>query len=227
MHAVEALVRWRRSDGTLVPPDWFIPIAEQSHLIVEMGRWVAAQACEDLVRLHRAGFDGLKLHVNMAASEFTSRELPNRLSRLLQKLGIPPSHVVLELTEGMLMKQPEQVIAVMHQLRAIGVEISLDDFGMGHSSLAMLKNLPIHSMKIDRSFVRDLPDQPRDRAIAQTILDLGRHMTLDVIAEGIETGAQLDILRQAGCHLVQGFLLSKPADIETLLDVFPGGRLQR
>lgn len=227
MHAVEALVRWRRPDGTLVPPDWFIPIAEQSHLIVEMGRWVAAQACEDLVRLHRAGFDGLKLHVNMAASEFTSRELPNRLSRLLQKLGIPPSHVVLELTEGMLMKQPEQVIAVMHQLRAIGVEISLDDFGMGHSSLAMLKNLPIHSMKIDRSFVRDLPDQPRDRAIAQTILDLGRHMKLDVIAEGIETGAQLDILRQAGCHLVQGFLLSKPADIETLLDVFPGGRLQR
>lgn len=225
MHAVEALVRWRGADGTLVPPDWFIPIAEQSHLIVDIGRWVATQACEDLVRLHRAGFDGLKLHVNMAASEFTSRALPQALSDLLQGLDIPPSHVVLELTEGMLMKQPEQVVAVMHQLRAIGVEISLDDFGMGHSSLAMLKHLPIRSMKIDRSFVRDLPHQPSDRAIAQTILDLGRHMALDVIAEGIETDVQLDILKQAGCHLAQGFLLSRPLDLHTLLARFPEGRL--
>lgn len=223
MHAVEALVRWLGPDGTLVPPDWFIPIAEQSHLIVNLGRWVAARACEDLARLHRAGFDGLKLHVNMAASEFTTPALPETLSRLLQQLDIGPSLVVLELTEGMLMKQPEQVMVVMHQLRAIGVDISLDDFGMGHSSLAMLKNLPISSMKIDRSFVRDLPDQPLDRAIAQTILDLGRHMRLDVIAEGVETREQLAILERSGCHLAQGFLLSQPLDINALLSRFPLG----
>ena len=221
MHAVEALVRWRRDDGTLVPPDLFIPIAEQSHLIVDIGRWVVSQACHDLARLHRAGFDGLKVHVNMAASEFMSPALPEALRPLLQSAGVAPSHMVLELTEGMLMRQPEQVVAVMRQLQAIGVEISLDDFGMGHSSLALLKNLPIRSMKIDRSFVRDLAQQPRDRAIAQTILDLGRHMGINVIAEGIETEAQLSILTKAGCHLAQGYLLSRPIGIDALMLLGP------
>lgn len=221
MHAVEALVRWRREDGTLVPPDLFIPIAEQSHLIVEIGRWVVGQACQDLAVLHRAGFEGLKVHVNMAASEFMSPTLPETLYPLLWQSGIEPAHLVLELTEGMLMRQPEQVVAVMRQLQTIGVEISLDDFGMGHSSLALLKNLPIRSMKIDRSFVRDLDHQPRDRAIARTILDLGRHLAIDVIAEGIETDGQLRLLEQAGCHLAQGYLLSRPIGIDQLLALGP------
>ena len=115
------------------------------------------------------------------------------------------------------MRQPEQVIAVMHQLRAAGIEISLDDFGTGHSSLSMLKTLPINSMKIDRSFVQPLPGNDRDRAMAQTILTLGRHMQLDVIAEGIETPGQLQILRQHGCRLVQGFLLSHPLSLGELI----------
>lgn len=224
MHAVEALVRWRRQDGTLVPPDLFIPIAEQSHLIVEIDQWVMGQACRDLATLRTAGFDGLKVHVNMAATEFANSALPEDLRQLTASLGVDPSNISLELTEGMLMKRPEQVVRVMHDLRKLGFEISLDDFGMGHSSLSMLKNLPISSMKVDRSFVRDLPTQERDRAIVNTIVDLGQHMRLDVIAEGVETEPQLAVLREAGCTLIQGFLLSKPLGLVELLHQFPQGQ---
>ena len=224
MHGVEALVRWRRQDGSLVPPDLFIPIAEQSHLIVEIDQWVMAQACRDLATLRQAGFAGLKVHVNMAATEFANSALPENLRQLTASLGIDPSSISLELTEGMLMKHPEQVVRVMHDLRKLGFEISLDDFGMGHSSLSMLKNLPISSMKVDRSFVRDLPTQARDRAIVNTIVDLGQHMGLDVIAEGVETQPQLDVLRQTGCTLIQGFLLSRPLSLQDLLLRFPEGK---
>ena len=221
MHAVEALVRWAKitEEGTLevIPPSTFIPIAEQSHLIVEIGQWVLAQACADLALLHGAGFTDLKVHVNMAASEFTSEDLPQRLESLCSQHAVPPSSVTLELTEGMLMRQPEQVVGVMHALRARGFAISLDDFGMGHSSLSMLKNLPINSMKIDRSFIQPLPGNERDRAMAKTILALGQHMQLDVIAEGIETPAQLAVLQAEGCRYIQGYLLSRPQSLDNLV----------
>lgn len=224
LHAVEALIRWRRPDGKLIPPDVFIPIAEQSHLIVKIGKWVASQACSDLAKLRKIHFSDLKIHVNMAASEFTSSTLPEELLRLVTSLGIEPHSVSLELTEGMLMKHPDQVIPVMHTLRRLGFEISLDDFGMGHSSLSLLKNLPISSLKIDRSFVSGLGQQPHDSAIVKTIVDLGSHLNLKTIAEGIETESQLEILKQSGCTLVQGFLLSKPLSIAELLKRNPTER---
>ena len=226
MNAVEALIRWKRPDGKLVPPDVFIPIAEQSHLIVQIGKWVAAQACRDLAVLRAAEFENLKVHVNMAASEFMSSTLPEELRTLVAAFDLAPHSLSLELTEGMLMKQPERVIPVMHTLRQLGFEISLDDFGMGHSSLSLLRNLPISSIKIDRSFVRDLPQQSNDRAIVQTIVDLGRHMNLSVIAEGIETGSQLAVLQASGCNLIQGFLLSRPLSLADLLRKYPAGRWQ-
>ena len=230
LHGVEALIRWPRPDGSCVPPDVFIPIAEQSDLIVDIGRWVLRQALRDLASLK--GVTGgalarLKVHVNMAASEFTCTSLPHMLQSASADLGVPPSQVVLELTEGMLMRQPEQVMRVMHQLRHIGFEISLDDFGMGHSSLALLKSLPISSLKIDRSFVRDLATSERDRAIAQTIVDLGRHLRLEVIAEGIENAAQLDVLQGCGCRFAQGYLLGRPLPLAELVDAFPDGRTAR
>ena len=217
MHGAEALVRWRRSNGDLVPPDVFIPIAEQSHLIVDIGQWVMAQACADLSKLYQANFHDLKVHVNLAASEFTNSDLPTVLCALTQAHGVPNSSITLELTEGMLMKQPERVISVMRKLRNLGFEISLDDFGMGHSSLSMLKNLPITSMKIDRSFVRDIAKNQSDRAIARAILALGHSLKLDVIAEGIETESQLSTLKQHGCHLIQGYLLSRPLSVDSLI----------
>ncbi len=217
LQAIEALLRWRRADGTMVPPDVFIPIAEQSHLIVQIGKWVLSQACRDLSILRAANFKDLKVHVNMAASEFSSKSLADELCALVGAFGLEPHSLSLELTEGMLMKRPDQVIPVMRTLRHLGFGISLDDFGMGHSSLALLKNLPISSLKIDRSFVRDLVHQRNDRAIAQTIVDLGHHMGLEVIAEGVETQPQLEILRQAGCSLIQGYLLGRPMALAELL----------
>ncbi len=227
LHGAEALIRWRKPDGTTVPPDVFIPIAEQSELIVDIGRWVLGQALRDLASLKGGALARLKVHVNMAASEFTSSALPEMLRAMSAELGVPPSQVVLELTEGMLMRQPDQVRRVMHQLREIGFEISLDDFGMGHSSLAMLKSLPISSLKIDRSFVRDLPTGERDRAIAQTIVDLGRHLQLEVIAEGIESAAQLAVLSECGCGFGQGWLLGRPLPLAGLIEAFPDGRSGR
>ena len=217
LHAVEALVRWRKSSGEVISPATFIPIAEQSHLIVEIGQWVLSHACADLARLQAAGFANLRLHVNMAATEFTSETLPQRLQDLCAEHAVPPSSISLELTEGMLMRQPDQVVRVMHQLCDAGFAISLDDFGMGHSSLSMLKNLPITSMKIDRSFVQPLPGTARDRAMAKTILALGQHMEIVVIAEGIETPDQLAFLQAEGCRYIQGFLLNRPQSLEALV----------
>ena len=221
LHGVEALIRWRRPDGESVLPDVFIPIAEQSDLIIDIGRWVLGQALRDLASLQGGALAGLKVHVNMAASEFTSSALPQTLRAMAAQLAVPASQVVLELTESMLMRQPEQVGRVMHELREIGFEISLDDFGMGHSSLAMLKSLPITSLKVDRSFVRDLASGDRDRAIARTILDLGQHLQLEVIAEGIETAAQLEVLSECGCRFGQGYLLGRPLPLDELVLAFP------
>jgi len=218
LHGAEALIRWRTADGSMVPPDVFIPIAERSGLIVDIGRWVAGQVFRDLAVLQTTKLAKIKVHVNMAASEFTNANLPNLLGEMALNRAIPSSQLVLELTEGMLMKQPDQVVPIMRRLRQLGFEISLDDFGMGHSSLSMLKNLPLTSLKIDRSFVRDLAKFDNDRAIARTIIDLGRHMGLEVIAEGIESSAQLDILRASGCRLAQGFLLGRPMPLDSLLE---------
>lgn len=225
LHAVEALLRWRRADGERVSPELFIPIAEQSHLIVEIGHWVAARACRDLAELQRAGLGALRVHVNMAAPEFGNAALPEALLQRVRAHGLQAQQLSLELTEGMLMRRPEQVIPVMHALRRAGFDISLDDFGMGHSSLSLLRSLPISSLKIDRSFVRELAGQGRDLAIARTIIDLGRHLDLEVIAEGIETPAQLALLAAQGCHLVQGYLLSRPLGLVELIERFPQGVL--
>lgn len=217
MHAVEALIRWRRSNGDIVRPDVFIPIAEQSRLIVHLGRWVVRQACHDLAQLHQSGFKELQMHVNMAATEFTGSQLPDELCAIIKASGITSRHLCLELTEGMLMQQPDKVIPVMRTLRQLGFGISLDDFGMGYSSLSRLKNLPISSIKIDRSFISGIPHQSEDSAIVRTIIELGRNMNLQVIAEGVETDEQLAFLRQYGRTLIQGFVLSRPKPIDELL----------
>lgn len=219
MVAVEALIRWRRLNGEVVRPDLFIPIAEQSRLIVQIGRWVVRKACRDLALLHRSGFPDLQVNVNMAAPEFVNANLPGELMAVVNACGVAPRHLCLELTEGLVMKQPDKVIPVMAALRQLGFKISLDDFGMGHSSLSRMKKLPISSLKIDRSFVSGLPQDRGDGAIIRTILDLGRHLNLQVIAEGVETDAQLIYLRQFGCTLIQGFLLSRPKTAPELMAI--------
>jgi diguanylate cyclase (GGDEF)-like protein len=215
--AVEALLRWRRPDGVLVRPDVFIPVAEQSRLIVQIGRWVVKQACGDLAVLHRSGFPNLVVNVNMAALEFVNANLPSELLAVIQGSGVEPRHICLELTESMVMRQPDKVIPVMGALRQLGFKISMDDFGTGHSSLSRMKNLPVSSLKIDRSFVSGLPQDRDDGAIVRAILALGHHMQLRVIAEGVESDAQLLYLRQFGCRYIQGFALSRPIPLAKLL----------
>ena len=220
MIAVEALIRWRNASGEVVRPDVFIPVAEKSRLIVHIGRWVMRQACHDLASFQRAGFTDLQLNVNMAAAEFTSATLPDELLEVARGAGIRPQDVSLELTESMVMQHADKVIPVMQTLRHHGFHISLDDFGMGHSSLSRLKTLPITSLKIDRSFVRGLPHESGDCAIVRTIFALGQHMKLQIIAEGVETDAQLVYLRQFGYPLMQGFLLARPMSAEALMSTF-------
>jgi len=199
-----------------VPPDVFIALAEETHLIVQIGQWVVAQACRDLASLCAAGLPQLKVHVNMAAPEFTREALPDELTALVQTHGLRPDQLSLELTESLLMKQPEQVMAVMARLRQRGFDISLDDFGKGHSALSLLKDLPISTLKIDRAFVRELGQRDSERAILATIMDLGRHLGLQVITEGVETTTQLDVVQACGGRLIQGYLLSRPLPLDAL-----------
>lgn len=202
-------MRWLRMAH--LPPDW------GAYWAAEMG---AGAGLPRLAILDAAGFAELKVHVNMAAPEFTNKNLPDELHTLVGAYGLQPHRLSLELTEGMLMTRPDQVIPVMRALRQLGFGISLDDFGMGHSSLVLLKNLPISSLKIDRSFVRDLPHQRTDRVIVKTIVDLGCQMGLQVIAEGVETAPQLEILRQAGCSLIQGYLMDRPMGLPALVEKY-------
>lgn len=220
--AVEALIRWRRENGEVVHPSVFIPIAETTRLIVQIGRWVIKQACEDLALLHGQGFNELQMSVNMAALEFVNPSLPYELSAITESLGVANRFVCLEMTESMIMNQADKVVPIMKNLRQQGFKISLDDFGMGHSSLSRLKQLPISALKIDRSFVMGLPFDRGDRAIVRTILDLGRHMQLAIVAEGVETDSQLGFLRQYGCHMIQGYILSKPLSLADLMQSYVG-----
>ena len=220
--AMEALIRWRRSNGEVMYPGQFIGVAEECGLIADIDRWVVEQACADLAAMQQAGAPSLRVSVNMAAPEFVRASLPLELLDLTRRAGIAPAQLCLELTERMVMMQPDKVIAVMGELRAHGFRISLDDFGTEHSSLSRLRNLPITSLKIDRSFIEGLPDKMHDRAIVRAMLELARAMDLLVVAEGIETRQQLDALRELGNPLVQGYFISRPVSLENMIALAGG-----
>lgn len=215
--ALEALIRWRKADGSVVPPDQFIPVAEQSRLIVLIGRWVIEQVCRDLPLLQAGGLPDIRVHVNMAAPEFLDSELPRELMAITAAAGIKPGRICLELTEGVVMQRIEKALPIMTELGRLGFEIGLDDFGMGYSSLSLLKALPVRSLKIDRFFLQGVPHDRNDCAIVRSIIELGRNMKLQIIAEGVESDAHLGFLRQFGCALVQGYLPGRPMPLAGLL----------
>ncbi|MEB0138097.1 MULTISPECIES: EAL domain-containing protein [unclassified Undibacterium] len=214
--AVEALIRWCKPSGEIVRPDQFIPIAERSRLIVHLGRWVVEQVCRDLPLMHAAGMMHMQVHINMAAPEFLDSELPAELMRIVSQAGITSDNICLELTESAVMSQPEKSIPIMRELTSLGFSISLDDFGIAYSSLSLVKRLPLSSLKIDRLFISGVPHDRDDCAIVRAILELGRNMKIGVIAEGVETDAQLSFLRQFGCP-VQGYLLGRPMSVTALI----------
>jgi diguanylate cyclase (GGDEF)-like protein/PAS domain S-box-containing protein len=209
----EALVRWKHPQRGMVPPSEFIPLAETTGLIVQVGEWVLEQACAQAAIWQRAGLPPFRLAVNVSAREFTG-SLPSRLDETLQRYRLDPQWLELEITESTLMHDIEDVIGIMDRISALGVALSLDDFGTGYSSLSYLKRFPIDTLKIDRSFTTGIPIDASDCAIASTIIGMGRKLGHRVIAEGVETLDQLDFLRQAGCDEVQGYLYGKPLPAE-------------
>lgn len=208
----EALVRWQHPMRGLIPPMDFIPLAEATGLIVQLGEWVLEAACAQAQRWKQMGWPTLRLAVNVSAREFTPG-LPGRIARLLQRYELEPAWLELEITESTLMHDIERVIGIMDRITALGVALSLDDFGTGYSSLSYLKRFPIDTLKIDRSFTTGIPADGSDCAIASTIISIAKQLKHKVIAEGVETAAQLDFLKAAGCDQVQGYLFGRPLPV--------------
>jgi EAL domain-containing protein (putative c-di-GMP-specific phosphodiesterase class I) len=211
----EALLRWRHPKQGLVPPDEFIPLAEQTGLILPLGAWVLGTACSQLVEWSRKpGLASLTLAVNVSVRQFQQANFVQHVQAVIERTGVNPRRLKLELTESSLVHDIEDIITKMEQLKALGVGFSLDDFGTGYSSLNYLKRLPLDQLKIDQSFVRDILTDSNDAAIARMVIGLGDSLHFAVIAEGVETPGQQNFLVQNGCHLFQGYLFSKPVVAE-------------
>jgi diguanylate cyclase (GGDEF)-like protein len=223
----EALVRWLHAEWGLVRPARFIPIAEETGLIVQLGEWVIHEACRQTRAWRDAGFDPGVVSVNLSARQFRAEGLVRTVSRILEETGLEPTSLEIELTESMVMHNVDAAIATLQGLKSLGVALSVDDFGTGYSSLSYLKHLPIDALKIDRSFVRDIGagSQAEDGVLAAAIISLGHALKLKVIAEGVETDAQVRFLKRHGCDQVQGFLYGEPVPPQQFAQLL--GRAQR
>jgi len=206
----EALLRWRQGDGKLMPPDRFIPIAEYSGLIIDIGEWVLREACAELMRVRAAGHLDFTMSVNVSQVQFRHPHFLEMLSRALGDTGAPPERIELEITESMAMEEPDLLIERLGQIKRTGVSIAIDDFGTGFSSLSYLQRLQVDRLKIDRAFVSEITGSARGSSIAEMVIELGRNLGLSIIAEGVEDERQAQILRSLGCPLAQGFLFARP-----------------
>ncbi len=216
---VEALIRWQHPQRGLVPPAKFIPVAEETRQIIPIGQWVMRTACAQAVQWHRQGFE-LMVAVNLSALQIEEEALIEVVDDALRTSGMNPRMLELELTESLLIKQPEAIYNIFEQLRRKGVRLAVDDFGTGYSSLTYLSKLPIDKLKIDRSFVRDINTDANDLAIVETIVNMAHSLRLKAIAEGVETPEQAEMLRRLNCDEVQGYQFGKPmpaAELSTML----------
>ncbi|XLZ71625.1 EAL domain-containing protein [Massilia sp. SR12] len=212
----EALLRWQTPDGKFVSPDRFIPIAEYSGLIIDIGEWVMRTAMQELVTLRAAGHTEFTMSINVSQVQFRHPHFLDTLRNALHETGAPPEYVELEITESMAMEEPDLLIKMLSQIKQTGVTIAIDDFGTGFSSLSYLQRLQIDRLKIDRAFVTEITNSARGSSIAEMVVQLGRNLGLAVIAEGVEDERQAQILHNLGCPLGQGFLFARPMTIEAL-----------
>ncbi len=222
---VEALLRWQHPVRGLVPPDDFIPVLEELGLVVQVGDWVLAESCRQLKSWHAAKIRVPKISVNLSARQFSEGALAQRIAAILEDSGVAPACVELELTESILMQDVASALRTLNDLKSLGLCIAIDDFGTGYSSLNYLKQFPIDVLKIDRSFVDGLPQGEQDAQIARAIIAMAHSLNLSVIAEGVETQAQLDFLRTHGCDEVQGYLLGRPMPAHQFAAQFSGAAL--
>jgi EAL domain-containing protein (putative c-di-GMP-specific phosphodiesterase class I) len=211
---VEALIRWKHPDWGMVSPAQFIPLAEETGLIVQIGEWVLKTACDQSRSWREQGIPAVRVAVNLSARQFSQKTLVSDVARTLAQSGLTPDCLELEITESLVMHNPEGAAETLHKLKAMGITLSIDDFGTGYSSLAYLKRFPIDCVKIDRSFIKDIPTEADDMAITKGVIALGHSLRLKVVAEGVETVEQQDFLRSNDCDEMQGYLFSKPLPAE-------------
>ena len=214
--AVEALLRWQDPEKGLIMPDQFIPLAEETGLIADIGNWVLEHACKQLKEWDAQGYGELQLAINVSSIQFDNKLFCSNLESILQKTGLSANRLELEITERIFLDISDKVISTLNNLRGSGIRLSIDDFGTGYSSLSYLKQLPITTLKIDRSFIMDIPQDRDDMQIATTIISMAHGLEMDVVAEGIETQQQLDFLTSLGCTQGQGYYLSRPQAAETI-----------
>ncbi|MCZ8515829.1 EAL domain-containing protein [Paenibacillus filicis] len=215
---VEALVRWQHPRRGMVSPVEFIPLAEETGMIVPIGEWVLRTACRQNKAWQDAGYGPMRVAVNLSAYQFKQSNIVQKVDEILQETGLKPEYLELEITESISMQNADYVIETLDQLNRLGIQISIDDFGTGYSSLSYLRDFPIHRLKIDRSFVNDITASDGDAVIAASIIAMARSLNLEVIAEGVETEKQFEFLLSKGCNEMQGYFISKPLPAEAITD---------
>lgn len=219
IESVEALVRWRHPTRGFVPPDVFIPIAEECGLIIPLGKWILETACTQVKIWEKQGLPPMKVAVNLSLGQLFQQDLVEMVQDILQRTKLDPTFLQLEITESMTMNI-DQMTQLLHELKALGIQIAVDDFGTGYSSLSYLKEFPIDCLKIDRTFVRNVPHNPNDEALVSMIISMAKHLRLKVVAEGIEEVEQLSFLIDGGCDYIQGYLFSKPISPQQITDTY-------
>ncbi|WP_313150895.1 bifunctional diguanylate cyclase/phosphodiesterase [Lysinibacillus capsici] len=219
IESVEALVRWRHPTRGFVPPDVFIPIAEECGLIIPVGKWILETACTQAKTWEKQGLPPMKVAVNLSLGQLFQQDLVEMVQDILQRTNLDPSFLQLEITESMTMNI-DQMTQLLHELKALGIQIAVDDFGTGYSSLSYLKEFPIDCLKIDRTFVRNVPHNPNDEALVSMIISMAKHLRLKVVAEGIEEVEQLSFLIDGGCDYIQGYLFSKPISPQQITETY-------
>jgi len=220
----EALLRWQHPQRGMMPPADFIPLAEETGLIVPIGAWVLMEACRQAKAWQKQGLSGMGVAVNLSARQFRKGDLPQFVEEVLRDVDLDPRLLDLELTESMVMDDPKGAERTMRDLKSLGVSLSLDDFGTGYSSLNYLRRFPVDSLKIDRSFIRDVADDPSGASVVTSVIDIAHNLGLTSVAEGVETSEQLAFLAACGCDIYQGYLCSKPLPAEELAALLREGR---
>jgi EAL domain-containing protein (putative c-di-GMP-specific phosphodiesterase class I) len=215
---LEALIRWNDPERGIISPEEFVPLLEETNMIIPVGKWVIQEACRQTKAWQDEGYAPIRVAANLSARQLQDDNIVNIVAESLEESGLDPRYLELEVTESTLMEDSVHVAEVLNSIKEIGVEfIDIDDFGTGYSSLSYLKNLPISTVKIDQSFVRDLPDDKEDASISKAIIAMAHSLDLRVIAEGVENQKQLDFLRDLDCDEIQGYLISKPLAAEDVV----------
>jgi len=216
---MEALLRWNHPEMGSIPPGMFIPLAEANGVMVAIGTWAMRAACMQAREWHQLGFRNLSLAVNLSVCQLQQPDLVQRVREILEETQIQPRMLELEITESSAMQSPETSVRTLYELKKLGVRISLDDFGTGHSSLSYLKRFPIDTLKIDQSFVRDITTDPDTASIVSAIIAMARSLRLKVIAEGVEFSEQANFLRRYNCDQMQGYLIKPPVPAHEFMDL--------